>query len=417
MLYNVKDSYGAGEGVGMVSDENDRNKDIEDSVHEDLDDRDDEIFVKEHSFSGFKVVLITLGILLLLAVGIAGAGGYYVYSQLQPVDPDNEEIVEIEVPIGTTGTRIATILEENGIIHNEQIFYYYIRYKGINDFQAGEYRLSPNMELDDIIAQLREGRMYSDSSSFTIPEGFTIAQIANRLEENGLADAEEFLRLINEGDFSDVAFVADIPEEVEDRDYRLEGFLFPETYEVHSGATEEDIIRVMLNQFDTRYKSEWYERLAEMEFDFYDMVILASMVERESAVTDEMNTISGVIHNRLDINMLLQIDATIQFMLGEQVDRVLYSHLEIDHPYNTYKHLGLPPGPIAVPSQSALEAALHPEDHEYLFYVTKKDGTREHYFGKTLAEHEQNINKSRENERQREAEAAAEEDEDDNSES
>ncbi|MDQ0339553.1 UPF0755 protein [Caldalkalibacillus uzonensis] len=345
--------------------------------------------------SPLKVVLITLGVILLLVASAAAVGGLYLYSQLQPVDPAAEdEVLEVEIPMGSSTARIAQILHEQGLIKNEKLFYFYVRYLGVSDFQAGQYQLSPSMSAGEIIKELQEGRLHRETLRFTIPEGLTVEETAQRLEEQGVVDADRFLQVVNNGDFSEFSFVQDIPE-AEDRKYRLEGFLYPETYEVYKGTTEEDIVRLLLEQFEKVFKEEWHGALEEHGMTVYEAVTLASIIERETVVDEERKKISGVLHNRLEEGMLLQADATVLYALGEHKERVLYQDLEVDNPYNTYKYPGLPPGPIASPGLPSLEAAIFPAKHDYLFYVTKKDGSGTHYFSKTYAEHRQYDEKSR----------------------
>lgn len=363
--------------------------------------------IEERSpFSAVKVVLITLAVLFLIVAGAVAGAGYYVYANLQPVDVEEEELVQIEVPMGSSASRIAAILKENNLVRNEQIFYYYVRYKGESGFQAGEYYLSANMELDDIIQQLKSGRIYLDSERFTVAEGLSVDQKAAHLESIGLVNKERFLQLLNEGDFSDISFISEIPES-EHRKYRLEGFLFPETYEIYKGASEEEIIRLMLRQFEkelAKVDAELKEantslknELEERGLTLYEAITLASIVEREAVVNDERQTISGVFHNRIKEGWLLQSCATVQFVLGKQRDRLLFSDLEVESPYNTYINSGLPPSPIASPGRQALKAAIQPEVHEYFFFVTKKDGSGSHHFSKTYKEHQQNDAQSRGN--------------------
>jgi UPF0755 protein len=362
---------------------------------------------EESSFSVVKVVFITLSILLLLGVTVAGIGGYYIYSNLQPVDPESEEMVHIEVPLGSSAHTIASILKENNLIKDEKIFYYYVRYKAESGFQAGEYYLTQSMEFDEIIEQLKEGRIYVESERFTIAEGLSIEQIASELEQNGLINKEKFLQVANEGDFSDISFISEIPSDVEHRKHRLEGFLFPETYEIYKGASEEEIIRLMLQQFEKELATidlalqeknpDWKTKLEEQGLSLYDVITLASIIEREAVLSEERKTISGVFHNRIAEEWLLQSCATVQFVLGKQRDRLLFEDLEVESPYNTYINPGLPPSPIASPGRQSIEAAIQPEEHDFFFFVTKKDGTGAHHFSKTFSEHQQNNAQSRGN--------------------
>lgn len=372
----------------------------EDEINEedDLADDDEEVVVYEEvsSFSAFKVVLVTLLTLLIIGGSIAAAGAYYVYTNLQPVDPDSEEFVQVTVPMGSSGTRIASILKEHDLIKNEQLFYYYVRYKGVTGFQAGDYFLSPSMGIDQIITNLQEGIVHVETERFTVIEGLTVEETAQSLADQGLVDYDEFLIAVNEADFSDIAFVNEIPED-ENRKYRLEGFLYPETYEVYKGLTEEQIIRVMLEQFQKVFKSEWTEALDEHGLTMYEVVTLASIVEREAVLDEERKTISGVFHNRLNEEWLLQSCATVQFVLDKPRERLLLEDLEVDSPYNTYKNAGLPPSPIASPRASSIEAALFPEEHEYFFFVIKNDGSNGHNFARTYQEHLDNDARSRGN--------------------
>jgi UPF0755 protein len=359
-------------------------------------DEKQETYHEVKAISPIKVVLITLGIVILLVAALVGGGVYYVYSQLNPVDPDSNAILEVEIPMGSSAVRIAQILEEKGIIKNSKLFYYYVRFKDETGFQAGTYQLSPSDTIDEIIAKLKEGTA-KESVRFTIPEGLTVEETALRLEEQGVADAERFLQVVNEGDFSDFAFIDEIPEDVPGRKYRLEGFLYPETYEVYKGASEEEIIRKLLSQFEKEFKEEWYPALEEHDLTVYEAVTLASIIEREAVLEEERKTISGVFHNRLDADWRLESCATVLYVLGIPKERLTLEDLEVESPFNTYTNDGLPPAPIANPRAASIEAALFPEEHDYFFFVVRNDGSNGHYFSETYEEHLKHDAKSRGN--------------------
>ncbi len=348
-------------------------------------------------FPMWKVVLITVAVVITLAVAVTGGGAVYIYNNLQPVEATSDaEPVIVTIPTGATTQEIGTILEEQGLIRHAGIFSYYVRYRGIgNRLQAGDYRLTPGQSVDDILETIVQGKTYVKTFTFTIPEGFTVKQIADRLSEQGLIDRDTFLKEVNEGDFA-YEFVSNIPEDPR-MEYRLEGYLYPKTYEMKKGASEHEIIDRMLQQFEKEWNETWNSNLQENGITLHEAVTLASIIEREVQSDQERSMVAGVYYNRLRDQMLLQADATIQFIFGEQKETVTYDDLKIDHPYNTYLYPGLPPGPIANPGFMALEAAANPESHEYYYYVTKKDGSGEHYFARTFAEHQQNIAKSKHN--------------------
>lgn len=173
---------------------------------------------------------------------------------------------------------------------------------------------------------------------------------------------------------------------------RLEGFLFPETYDVFATSMEHDIINRLLGQFDAVYKDEYYNRATELGYDLNQIITIASLIERETRVDSERAIVASVIYNRLNMGMALQIDATVQYALGEQKDRLSYKDTEIDSPYNTYKVPGLPPGPICSPGEASIKAALYPENTQYVYYVldAKMDGS--HRFSKSYDEFLKNKN-------------------------
>ncbi len=340
------------------------------------------------------VVLTLLGLMLAGAAGIA----LFVWNGLKPAPAG--EAVRIEIPSGTSPFEVAELLEGNGVIRNAFIFKYYLRYYNEGPrFQAGTYDFTPGAELDAIIAQLNEGRtVKAETFRYTIPEGYTVLQIAEKLSSEGLVDKEAFLQLVeSESAARWSQSAASIPER-DDIRHRLEGYLFPETYELAVGSTAEDILKRMMTELDNRMAmlpDGWEEALGESGLTWHEIMTIASLVEREVVVEEERALVAGVIYNRLNDKMPLQIDATVQYALDKPKERLLEKDLQIDSPYNTYQIPGLPPGPIASPSLSSIEAALFPEASEYLYYVTKKDGTQTHLFAKTYKEHLRNIEASK----------------------
>ncbi|WP_424768768.1 endolytic transglycosylase MltG [Paenibacillus sp. sgz302251] len=350
--------------------------------------------------TGPKRSRITMWVVLsLLSIMIIGAGSValYIWSSLQPTKAGDE--IRIDIPRGTSANQVAEILEQQGIIKNAFIFKYYLSLSDQGSrFQAGLYMLSPGMENDAIIAKLNAGETVpAETIRFTIPEGFTVLQIADKLAAENLIDKQKFIDLVAmQTTWGDAEAARSIPDNA-DLHQRLEGYLFPETYEMKSGSTEEDIIKRMLSELDrklTQLPEGWQDELEKKGMSMHELLTIASLVEREVVVDEERALVAGVIHNRIADGMMLQIDATVQYSLDKPKERLFEKDLQVDSPYNTYKVDGLPPGPIASPSLASIEAALYPEDTEYLFYVTKKDGTQTHLFAKTYQEHLRNIEKS-----------------------
>jgi len=341
-----------------------------------------------------KIVAL-FGLLLIL---VLGSGGFYLYSQLQPVAAEGQAVKKaVSIPSGTSVREIGQLLEKHGLIRNGTLFAYYAQSKGIgNRLQAGNYNFQVGQTIDELLNAMTKGEAVVEAVRFTIPEGLNVEQIANRLAEQKLVDKAAFLKEVNEGAFPEFPFVAQIPKS-KDRKHRLEGYLFPETYEIKKGATEHEIIAKMLGQFQKEMKPEWLEALKKRNMTLDQAVNLASIVEREVVVDKERPIVAGVFYNRIRDKWMLQSCATVQFVLGKQRDRITFEDLEVQSPYNTYINPGLPPGPIASPGRASLEAVAQPVSHNYFFFVTKKDGTSEHYFSKTFEEHLSKDAKSRGN--------------------
>ncbi len=348
----------------------------------------------------FKKFTIALVLLIVLVLVAAGGLSYAYQSLLEPVNPAavNQEII-IEIPAGANTDIIAALLEREGLIQNELAFRYYVRSKDLGGgFIAGKYQLSPAMSVESITSKIQAGDTYAETAWFTIPEGYTIEQIAARLDEEGLADEEIFLNLAADPSpaiLETFPYLQDL--DASKLNYLLEGYLFPDTYEIFTDASEEDIIKLMLKTMANILGEESSKRAEELNLTLHEVLTIASLVEREAAVDHERDSIAGVIHNRIAIGMRLQIDATIQYILGETKEFLTFADLEIPSPYNTYRNDGLPPGPIAASGKSSIEAALYPEDNEYFYYNYKYDGTGEHYFSYTYQEHLQNVRRAEEN--------------------
>lgn len=333
-----------------------------------------------------KKILLAMWITLVLffSMGCSAVLEQY-YS---PVNADDSTEVLFEVPAGASTTGIASRLEEANLIQNANAFKLKARDLGVDGkMKAGTYKLSPSMDVEAIINKLVSGAVFIETVKFTIPEGFEVRQIVDKLSSEGLIDSEVFLKALENHPF-EYPFLENI-----DRSHRLEGFLFPDTYEVAVGASEVFIIDLMLKRFDSVFKDAYYERAEALGMSVNEVVTLASIIEREAQVDAEFELVSSVFHNRIQTGMLLQSCATVQYVLKERKDRLTFADLEVQSPFNTYMFGGLTPGPIASPGARAIEAALYPADTKYLFFVTteKNDGT--HYFNETLAGHNKDAKK------------------------
>jgi len=311
----------------------------------------------------------------------------YPFTLLDPVDPSGKAPdVLVRIAPKSSTAQIAAMLEQQGMIRDATAFRLYARFHGLdNKIKAGYYLLNASMSTEEILSILVQGQ--TATKSFTIPEGYTLKQITESLSAKGFIREPLFKDLLVNGQF-DYAFIKDLPP----GEKRLEGYLFPETYNIPFDSTEKHIINVMLAGMDRQIKELKLEEKAKaLNLTLHQVVTIASMIEREARVDQDRPLISSVIHNRLKSGMRLQIDATVEYALGEHREKIYYKDLEVASPYNTYKYNGLPPGPIASPGRESLLAAVNPAHTKYFYYVAKPDGS--HAFAETLAEHNANKNK------------------------
>ncbi len=310
-------------------------------------------------------------------VVIAASAGYsmYVEKESRPVAPGSDEYISVTIPSGTGTGGIAQILKESNLINNMNVFKLQSRSRGYDGkYKAGQYSMSPGMSMDEIMTLLMAG---SDKTlRFTIPEGYDIRRTTAKLSAEGLVNAEVFAEEIEKGQFN-YKFLEGASASPD----RLEGFLFPETYEIFANANEHDIIDKMLYQFNKVFTDEYYARAEELGMSVRQVITLASIIEREARIPKDRPVIASVFYNRLKIGMPLQSCATVQYILGEQKPVLSIKDTKIESPYNTYLNPGLPPGPIASPGADSIRAALYPADTNYLYFLAKGDGS--HAFSET----------------------------------
>lgn len=324
---------------------------------------------------------------ILAPAGVFCLALLYIIVALSPVAiKSSARDVVVEIPLQATAGQVSKILKQNELVRSSIVFRLYARWRGVDGLiKAGEYRLSNGLSTPEVLRELVDGRLVTQS--FTIPEGFTTTQVADLLVAKGFINRERFFSAVAGENFP-YSFIQGLPKD----NRRLEGYLFPDTYQVTRGSSESFVIDLMLKRFDLEMSELDYPAQAKkVGMTLNQAVTIASMVEREAKIDEERPIIAGVIYNRLRKSMPLQIDATVEYALGANKPKIYYKDLEIDSPYNTYRIHGLPPGPIAMPGKSSLLAAVNPARTEYLYYVAKPDGS--HAFATTLAEH--NANKER----------------------
>jgi UPF0755 protein len=327
-----------------------------------------------------KILLFTLiFVLLVIIAGTAFFINLKHYAE-QPAGPAAEKMV-ITIPFGQSLKTTAEALFKNGIITSPFKFEMVARLKGYDKrLKAGEYALSATMAPIQIMEKLVKGEV--ELYKLTVPEGCNIYQIADLVAQAGFARSSSFIKAATN---ARLAHKNGIPAET------LEGYLFPETYYFPKKVSSETIITTMVNRFWKIFNPAWKERAEQLGFSIHQIVILASIIEKETGAPSERPVISSVFHNRLKKKMRLESDPTVIYGLKNFDGNLKRTHLETPTPYNTYKIRGLPVGPIANPGKKSLEAALYPADTKFIYFVSKKNKT--HQFSTNLKDHNQAVRK------------------------
>lgn len=337
------------------------------------------------------LIVIAIILVIALAIMIYGYSQYKIYQkEYQGTESTVGEDVVVVVPEGATTKQIAGILKDAGLIKFPSAFVKRVKeseYRG--SLQPGEFTLNTGMntwEMIEILGYVAPTREVM--CTLTIPEGFSIEQIAERVEAQEICSKDEFLNAVVEGNY-DYDFLNDIPDDVNVY-YRLQGFLFPATYDIFEDTTAYDIVNMMLAKFDEVYSGAYETQAANMGYSAFEFVTRASIVEREAKLDEERPIIAGVINNRLEQGMMLQMCPTVLYPITAGLyDKleVTYEDLEVESPYNTYKNTGLPVGPICNPGAVSMNAVLYPEEHNYLYYHVDDEEIGNHIFTETYEEH------------------------------
>jgi UPF0755 protein len=318
----------------------------------------------------FLLPMLIFGIIMVVFIGV----NLFLSISGQPTNPQSGDSVILEIPEGSGTSQIAAILKKSDLIKSAFAFRLKSRmsfYDG--KYKAGTYAFSQDMSMKKIMGIIIKGK--SVGQTFQIIEGLTIKQIAASLEKQGVVSADAFLKEAKTGTF-DYPFMAYLPK----GQNRLEGFLFPNKYEAPLNASAHEIIDIMLSEFNKEFPETDYAKAKKLGYDVYDIVIVASLIEREVREDEERPLVASVVYNRLEKGMKLQFCSTVQYILGEPQAVLSVADTQIESPYNTYLHEGLPPGPICSPGEAAIQAALNPSDTSYLYFVLKSaDGTTHNF--------------------------------------
>lgn len=324
----------------------------------------------------FKGFIIGLVVFVMLLIG----GIYYIIAT--PISKTNNKGVDFRIGTKADIDFVALNLKKKGLVRSYLVTKYYFQFKNIK-LNPGPYEFKQTMSVQEIFNMINSGETDKNIIMVTIPEGYTIRQIAKKLYDVQLINSEEsFINETNKGTFN-----YEFLKGIKDRPFRLEGYLFPDTYEFKKGMSENQIIDIMLKRFNDIYISKIKGKINIENMDVDKIITMASIVEREAKVESERPLVAAVFYNRLKSNMKFESCATIQYILGTPKEVLLYDDLKIESPYNTYKYFGLPVGPICNPGIKSIEAAISPANVDYLFFVvdkTKNDGS--HFFTKDYKE-------------------------------
>lgn len=307
-----------------------------------------------------------------------------------PVDAASKDRVSVTVEKGMGASDVARLLQEEGVIRSVWKFRWVAARTGsATKLKAGAYVLQPSMSLQEVLSALTGGQQ--GELKVTIPEGFTVSDIDALLAEMGLTEPGDVQECANNCDFSAFSFIT-LRQNLAERGGMVEGYLYPDTYFVDPQAfSVEAFLKRLLSTFETRVIDAHEADIAASKRSLHDIVTMASLIEEETRRADERPMVSGILWKRLDIGMGLQVDATVRYIINKPTAAITVTDLQTDSPYNTRRYRGLPPGPIASPGLSSIEAALQPKTSEYLYYLHGNDGVIR--YGRTNDEH--NANRAR----------------------
>ncbi|WP_165820786.1 endolytic transglycosylase MltG [Pueribacillus theae] len=346
-----------------------------------------------------RIVTVILLIFIILFAGFSVGSFFYVSSALKPIDEKDKKKIDVTIPIGSSVSEIAKLLEKQGAIKNALIFRYYVKYKNESGFQAGDYELNTAMDVKDIISELKEGKVKKEVAlKLTVPEGLGVTGISKLIAKNTSYSEEEIMNKMQDKDFIEMlaSTYSILDEKAISKDgikYSLEGYLFPATYEFEDKNPKlETIISSMVEKMQEiveKYEGE----IRESGFSIHETLTLASLIEKETQKSEDRFKVSGVFHNRMEKDMRLDSDPTVKYALDKNEIQVTYKDTDVSSPYNTYRMKGLPIGPIASPREESIKAAIEPKQVDEYYFFARPNG--EVIYTKTLSEHEKVVAKYR----------------------
>ena len=330
-----------------------------------------------------KKRILLLIVVLLVAVII---GGFEYYDEIieKPLESDKEKI-EITVDEGESFYSLLDKLSSIGVLKNKEVIKLNLKLDKKNNINLvpGEYEVNTNVTLKELIKILETEDFSKNRISVTIPEGYDIEEMANVFEESGLFSKDDFLNAVKNHELPSYV------KKDENKKYNLEGYLFPNTYFLDKDISPDEVISLMISEFEKTLEKVEKETGVTIKDDEVEKIItIASLVEEEAELDEERDLVSSVIYNRLEKGMKLEFCSTINYAWGEHLPQVLNKHLEIDSPYNTYKNEGLPVGPITNPGEKSIIAAVKPAQTDYLYFMLLYNQGGKHHFSNNGAEHE-----------------------------
>jgi UPF0755 protein len=311
-------------------------------------------------------------ILLLILIG-----SIFLWSAIYlPVNPNSNETINFSIERGEGAKEISKALSSQKIIKYSPIFRFYALVTGqAKKLQAGNYEVSPSMNVAKIVSKFSKGDVIKEK--IVVLEGWNMRDIAKYFQDQKICTEEEFIDLTRSYSNNDISSLKDKPKGLD-----IEGYLFPDTYEVAPDTSVQDIIKKILLNFDSKLSSDLRGEIVHQKKSIFDIVTMASLIEREVKTSEEKKIVSGILWKRINIGMPLQVDATVVYITDRQPT---LDDLQIDSPYNTYKYYGLPKGPISNPGLDSIIAAIYPTKTDYLYYLSTPEGKT--IFSKTFAEH------------------------------